>query len=68
MHAYMPCRLKELMGSALLLPAGVAASAVIGKSSVQLATALVSDDNKGSLLGAAVIEFSGDGLEEVVIF
>ena len=56
------------MGSALLLPAGVAASAVIGKSSVQLATALVSDDNKGSLLGAAVIEFSGDGLEEIVIF
>ena len=56
------------METAILLPAGVAASVVIGKGSVLLASALVSDDKQDSLLGAALIEFNGSGLEEILIF
>lgn len=62
------CRLKDVMETALLLPAGVAATVAVGKGSVLLASALVSDDMQGSLLGAAVIEFNGSGLQDILIF
>ena len=57
-----------MLENALLLPAGVAASAVIVEDSIQLASALVSDDSEGALLGAALLIFSASGLQEVVIY
>ncbi len=61
-------RLKEGMVDALLLPSGIAAGVAIGTDSVQVAIALVSGDNEGSLLGAAICDFSIAGLGEVIIF
>ncbi|CAL5224952.1 g7722 [Coccomyxa viridis] len=60
-------RLKEVMEDALLLPSGIAASVAISRDSVQVASGLVSDDDDGSLLGAAMCSFSTSGLDEVII-
>lgn len=55
------------MEDALLLPSGIAASVAISRDSVQVASGLVSDDDDGSLLGAAMCSFSTSGLDEVII-
>ena len=56
-----------MMEDALLLPSGIAASVAISRDSVQVASGLVSDDDDGSLLGAAMCSFSTSGLDEVII-